>query len=136
MKKLIACLAAIVLVISLSASALAVGKTITPLYPTTDIYHLEDRFVTTNIELAEGSNSIAVFTLFERERFASSAIRNAMEGDVIVTDGEEITIVSISSDGPDFVFNRDTETEMLFCDTGEGTFERVCENDRVPELRP
>ena len=87
MKKLTAFTAALVMILCLAGTAAAAGKTITPLYPSTDIYHLEDRFVTTDIELSEENSDMAVFTLYERERFAAAAIRNVAIGDVIVTDG-------------------------------------------------
>ena len=134
MKKLTAAAAALALVLCLAGAALAAGNTVTAMYPTTDIYHLEDRMMTTDIVLEEGSDSMAVFTVYERERFAEAAIRNVLEGDVIVTGGEEVTVTSIDTDGPDFVFNKGTQDEMLFCDAGNGTFEHVGDNDIVPDI--
>ena len=133
MKKLITILASAAIILCIAGTAMA--GTIVPLYPTTDIYHLEDQFVTTNIELVEGSTDMAVFTLFQSERFADSAIRSIQPGDVIVTDGEEVTVNTIDEDGPDFIFNKDTADEMLFCDAGDGIFEHVAENDLVPDIR-
>ena len=134
MRKLLAAAAALVLILTLGAASALAGRTITPLYPTVDIDHLEDRFVTTDIRLKEGSGDIAVFTLYERERFAASAIRNAAAGDVIVTDGREVAVTSVDVDGPDFIFNKGADTEMLFCDTAEGTFEHAGENEVVPDI--
>ncbi len=134
MKKLIAVMAALILICA-AGTSLAAGKLIQPLYPTMDLYHLEDRFVTTDIELVEGSTNKAVFTLYDRERFAEMAMRNAAVGDVIETGGEQVTIVSIEMDGPDYVFNKGTDTEMLFCDASDGKFEHVVENDIVPDIR-
>lgn len=134
MKKLVVAAASLLMILALAVSSAAAGNTIRPLYPTTDLYHLEDRLVTTDIELKEGSGSVAVFTLYERERFAEAAVRNAMPGDVIVTGGKEIAVVSIEADGPDFIFNKGTDTEMLFCDASGGIFEHVGENEIVPDI--
>ena len=65
MKKLIAVTAALVLALAVVCTAAAEGKTVTALYPKTDIYNLKDKFVTTDIALKEGSKDIAVFTLYE-----------------------------------------------------------------------
>ncbi len=135
MKKLIAVTAALVLVLAVVCTAAAEGKTVTALYPKTDIYNLKDKFVTTDIALKEGSKDIAVFTLYERERFDEDAVRNVVPGDVIVTGGESVEIKTIDVDGPDFIFNKGTPTEMLFCDAGKGTFEHVGLNDIVPDIK-
>ena len=71
-------------------------------------------------------------TLYVPERFDAAAIQAVQPGDVIVTDGEEIKIETVDTDGPDFVFNKCTENEMLFCDAGHDEFEHCMDNDYVP----
>ena len=132
-KKWIAAAAALALALAMTCAAVA--ETIRPLPVQTDINRLTDRFVTTNIEYRE--NSMAALTLYENERFDAETIRAVKPGDVIVTDGEEVTVDSVSWDGPDLYFNRGTGNEMLFCENvGEGTFEHVYHDmdDRIPQV--
>ena len=131
MKKLIC----IMMILALSAALIctASAETIQAKPVTIDINHLEDRMVKTDIEYKEGN--IMTLTLYEKERFDAAAIKAVKVGDVIVTDGEEITIVSIDTDGPDIIFNKDTEHEMLFCDAGNDEYERVMESDYVPWIK-
>ena len=68
-------------------------------------------------------------------RFDAAAIQAVQPGDVIVTDGEEIKIETVDTDGPDFVFNKCTENEMLFCDAGHDEFEHCMDNDYVPWIK-
>ena len=118
MKKLICVM--ITLVLLLAAVCAASAETIQAKPVTIDINHLEDRMVKTDIDYKEGD--IMTLTLYENERFDAEAIKAAKVGDVIVTDGEEITIESIETDGPDIIFNKGTENEMLFCDAGCNDF--------------
>ena len=74
-------------------------------------------------------------TLYVPERFDAAAIQAVQPGDVIVTDGEEIKIETVDTDGPDFVFNKCTENEMLFCDAGHDEFEHCMDNDYVPWIK-
>ena len=89
--------------------------------------------VKTDIDYKEGD--MMTLTLYENERFDAAAIRAVKVGDVIVTDGDEITIESIDTDGPDIIFNKDTANEMLFCDAGNDEFEHVMDSDYVPWIR-
>ena len=131
MKKLIC----IMMILTLAAAAVctASAETIHAKPVTIDINHLEGRMVKTDIDYKEGNTM--TLTLYENERFDAKAIRGIRAGDVIVTDGEEITIESIEADGPDILFNKGTEKEMLFCDAGSDEFEHVMESDYVPWIK-
>ena len=61
MKKLIAVTAALVLVLAVVCTAAAEGKTVTALYPKTDIYNLKDKFVTTDISTLPATASVNLF---------------------------------------------------------------------------
>ena len=125
MKKLICVM--ITLVLLLAAVCAASAETIQAKPATIDINRLEGRMVKTDIDYKEGD--IMTLTLYENERFDAAAVRAVKVGDVIVTDGDEITIESIEADGPDIIFNKGTENEMLFCDAGNDEFEHVMESD-------
>ena len=129
-KKITALLAATLLAILALGSALA--DTITPNPGKIDMNNLADRYVTTNIEY-KGSG-IATLTLLENEQFDAETVKAIKVGDVIRTDGEEITVETLTWDGPDLKINEGTAQEILLCDAGSGVFERVEENDRVPQL--
>lgn len=131
MKKLISIMIALTLSAALICTAAA--ETITAKPVTIDINHLEGRMVKTDIDYKEGD--MMTLTLYENERFDAEAIRTVKVGDVIVTDGDEITIESIEADGPDIIFNKGTENEMLFCDAGNDEFEHVMESDYVPWIK-
>ena len=131
MKKLICVLTALVLSLALICAASA--ETVRAKPVTIDISRLEDRMVKTDIDYKGGD--MMTLTLYENERFDAGTIRAVKAGDVIVTDGEEITIESIEADGPDIIFNKGTENEMLFCDAGNDEFEHVMESDNVPWIR-
>ena len=118
--------------LSLSLAGTALGATIVPNPGKIDIQHLEDRYVTTNIEYQGGGK--AKLTLLENEQFDAEAIRALQAGDVIHSDGEEITVETVAWDGPDLRINAGTDREMLLCDAGSGVFERVEEDDRVPQI--
>jgi len=128
MKKLIC----IMMILTLSAAAVctASAETIHARPATIDINHLEHRMVKTDIDYREGD--MMTLTLYENERFDAAAIRAVKAGDVIVTDGEKVAIESVEADGPDIIFNKGTENEMLFCDAGNDEFEHVMDSDYVP----
>lgn len=131
-KKQFAVLAALLVAVMIGTAS---AETIAPLPARIDLDHLCDRFVTTDIEYQ--GNGIATLTLFEDERFDAEALRALKEGDVIVSDGEETAVVTIEWDGPDLFVNRNTETEMLFCETGDEEFEHVYYqmDDRIPQVK-
>ncbi len=131
MKKIISVMFALALALALVCTASA--ETIKPLPTTIDINHLEGRMVKTDIDYKEGN--IMTLTLFENERFDADTIKALKVGDVIATNGEEIAIESIEADGPDIIFNKGTQNEMLFCDAGNNAFEHVMEDDFVPWIR-
>ena len=132
MKKWISIMAALALCLAAAACACAEGRTISPNPVTLDLENLENRCVRTDVEYKE--DNMMRLTLYEPERFAPEAIQNTQVGDVIITNGEEVAISSIEKDGPDYVFNKDTETEMLFCD-GVRYFEHVMEGEEVPWVK-
>ena len=68
---------------------------------------------------------IVGFGAFEAKERAARTARNPRTG-------EEIKIETVDTDGPDFVFNKCTENEMLFCDAGHDEFEHCMDNDYVP----
>ncbi len=129
-RKWIALLTALLMTLALVGAAAA--EPLKPLPPRTDINHLDERFITTDLEYK--GDGIVTLTLFENERFDANMIKELKEGDSILTDGEEVTINAIEWDGPDLYFNRGTETEMLFCEDPRGFFEHVIENDAVPQV--
>ena len=132
MKKTLAVLTLLVFAITLSGAVFAEtaeGKTIRPLPVETDINRLNDRFVTTDIKLLEGNK--VTLTLYENERFAGEDINALQVGDVIVTDGEEVKVETITVDADVWV-NKGMNTELLLCENNYGEFERVMENDTVP----
>ena len=131
MKKLICFMMTLVLL--LAAACATSAETIHAKPVTIDINRLEGRMVKTDIDYKEGD--MMTLTLYENERFDAAAIRAVKAGDVIVTDGEEITIESVEADGPDIIFNKGTENEMLFCDAGNDEFEHVMESDYVPWIK-
>ena len=128
MKKLFAVSLALALALSLAVTAVA--ETIQAKPVTIDIDHLENRMVKTDIEYKEGN--MMTLTLYENERFDAEAVKAVKAGDVIVTDGEEVAIETIDTDGPDIIFNKGRDNEMLFCDRGNGEFEHVEDSDYVP----
>ena len=128
--KIIAMAAAAAMSVTMIGASLA--DTIQPLPIKTDIQHLEDHFVTTNIDYK--GNGIMTLTLLENEQFSAETVKAIKAGDVIVSDGEETTVETLEWDGPDLFINRGTEKEMLLTDASHGVFERVMENDRVPKL--
>lgn len=129
-KKVIAMAAAAAMSVTMIGASLA--DTIQPLPIKTDIQHLEDHFVTTNIDYK--GNGIMTLTLLENEQFSAETVKAIKAGDVIVSDGEETTVETLEWDGPDLFINRGIEKEMLLTDASHGVFERVMENDRVPKL--
>ena len=129
-KKVIAMAAAAAMSVTMIGASLA--DTIQPLPIKTDIQHLEDHFVTTNIDYK--GDGIMTLTLLENEQFSAETVKAIKAGDVIVSDGEETTVETLEWDGPDLFINRGTEKEMLLTDASHGVFERVMENDRVPKL--
>jgi hypothetical protein len=129
-KKVIAMAAAAAMSVTMIGASLA--DTIQPLPIKTDIQHLEDHFVTTNIDYK--GNGIMTLTLLENEQFSAETVKAIKAGDVIVSDGEETTVETLEWDGPDLFINRGTEKEMLLTDASHGVFERLMENDRVPKL--
>lgn len=128
MKSLVSLITALVLIACMTASAGA--ETIQPNPVTIDISNLENRCVRTDLAYKDGGRM--TLTLFEPERFDAEAIKAVKAGDVIVTDGEEVAVESVTQDGPDIIFNQGTPDEMLFCDGGRDYFEHVMENDLVP----
>ena len=128
MKKTFAIAAALALTLILCVTASA--ETINAKPVTLDISNLENQMVKTDIEYKE--KGMMTLTLFVPERFDADAIKAVKAGDVIVTDGEEVTVTSVDADGPDLIFNKGTDTEMLFCDNGRNEYEHVMENDFVP----
>ena len=129
MKKTLTVLTLLVFAFALACTAFAEGKTISPLPVLTDINRLTDRYVTTDIQFVEGRK--VTLTLYEHERFAGEDIKALEVGDVIVTDGEEVKVETITVDADVWV-NKGMNTELLLCENHFGEYERVMENDMVP----
>ena len=129
-KKIVALVSVLVLV--LAAVGAAVAETVLPNPGKIDLNHLENLYVTTNIEYK--GNGIAALTLLENEQFAGDAVRGLKAGDVLCTNGENIQIETLEWDGPDLFINRGTDNEVLLGEAGDGLYERVMEDDRVPQL--
>lgn len=132
-KNIIAAVSALLLALVLAGTAMA--ETVSPLPPQTDINNLADRFVTTDIEYT--GNGKATLTLYENERFDADAIKAVKAGDVILSEGQAISVESVEWDGPDLYFNRGTDSEALFCENSQGTFEHVyhIEDDRIAQVK-
>ena len=128
MKKILAI--SLVLALALTLVCTASAETIQAKPAAFGIDDLENRMVKTDITYKGGDTM--TLTLYVPETFDAEAIKAVKAGDVIVTDGEEVTVNTIDTDGPDIIFNKGTETEMLFCDKGNGEFEHVEESDYVP----
>ena len=131
MKKLIAL--SLALILALATVCAASAETVQAKPADIDAANLENRMVKTDIEYKEEDKML--LTLYAPERFDAAAVKAVQPGDVIVTDGEEVTIETVEEDGPDLIFNKGTENEMLFCDAGHDEFERVMENDYVPWIK-
>ena len=131
MKKLFATSLALVLALVLVAAASA--ETVQAKPAAFDIDHLENRMVKTDIEYKEGNTM--TLTLYVPEVFDAEAIKTVKAGDVIVTDGDEVAIETVDTDGSDIIFNKGTDNEMLFCDRGNSEFEHVEESDYVPWIK-
>ena len=131
MKKLIALSLALVLALALVCTASAETIQAKPVEISMD--NLEDRMVRTDLEYKDGNKML--LTLYAPERFAAAAIQAVKPGDVVVTDGKEVKIETIDQGGPDFIFNKGTENEMLFCDAGHDEFEHVMDSDYVPWIK-
>ena len=129
-KKLIAILAAAVLTVA--AAGAAVAQTINPNPGKIDINDLAGRNIIANIDYK--GDSKATLTLLEYEQFDAEAIKAVQVGDVIRSEGQEIKVESLKWDGPDLFINQGTPEEALLCETGNGVFERIMEDDRVPKL--
>ena len=128
-RKITALLTAALMAVTAAGTALA--ATVEPAPGKIDIQDLENRFVTTNIEYK--GNGIATLTLLENEQYDAEAIRALQAGDVIRSEGEEISVETVTWDGPDLYLNQGTAQEVLLCEAGDSVFERVEENDRVPQ---
>lgn len=128
MKKIFVFAFALALALALCVSACA--ETVSAKPAAFGLDGLEGRMVRTDITYKE--KGMMTLTLYVPERFDAEAIKAVKAGDTIVTDGGEVAITSVDADGPDLIFNQGTETEMLFCDAGNGEFEHVMENDFVP----
>ena len=131
MKKIAAISLALILALALICTASA--ETVQAKPAPFDIDHLENRMVKTDITYKEGDTM--TLTLYVPESFDAEAIKAVKAGDVIVTDGEEVTIETIDQDGPDLIFNKGKDTEMLFCDAVQDEFQRVEENDFTPWIQ-
>ena len=125
-KKMIALAAAAVMVFAAAGSAMA--ATIEPNPGKIDINHVENRFITTNIEYK--GNGMAELTLLENEQYDAEAVKAIQPGDVIHSAGGDITVQTAEWDGPDLRINAEKEEEALLCDEGDGVFERVMEDGR------
>lgn len=131
MKKLLTIL--LVLALALTLAVTASAETVRAKPAAFDIDHLENRMVKTDIEYKGGDTM--TLTLYVPEAFDAGAIMAVKTGDIIVTDGEEVAIETVDTDGPDLVFNKGTDNEMLFCDSGNNEFEHVEESDYVPWIK-
>ena len=129
-KKITALLVAALMTVTAAGAALA--ETVAPNPGRIDMQHLENRYVTTNIEYK--GEGMATLTLLENEQFDGEAVKALKVGDVIHSDGEEIQVNALEWDGPDLFINRGTPQEALLCEAGHGMYERVEEDDRVPKL--
>ena len=129
-KTIIATLAAVMLTAVTAGSALA--ETLAPNPGRIEMNDLAGRYVTTNIEYkGDGQTTL---TLLENEQFSAEAVKALKAGDVIRSNGEEITVETLTWDGPDLWVNKGTAQELILCETGSGVYERVLEDDMVPQL--
>lgn len=132
MKKVSLILTALVLCLAMAGAACA--ETLQPNPATLDIEKLTDRFVTADVKFADGKVTLE---LYETECFAKEAVEALKAGDVLVTDGEQVTVETAAPDGEtgDFYINKDTENQLLLCLNVETNCYEVVhteEDDRVP----
>ncbi len=124
-----------VLALCLAMVGVACAATVEPNAATIDVNNLEDRFVWTDI--TEGNGKIT-FTLFEYERFPKDAIENLKAGDILVTDGDQVTVESTFKDGDsgDFYVNKDAENQVLLSlDAATGCYMAYGDDDRIPFIK-
>ena len=134
MKKISLIVTVIALCLGLIGAACA--ETVNANPATIDINRLGDRFVTADLKIVDGKVKME---LFEHECFAKEAIENLKAGDVLVTEGEPVTVETAAPDGEtgDFYINKDKERQVLLClNTATGCYEVVQpEDDRTPFIK-
>ena len=123
-----------ILVLCMAMVGAACAETVQPNPVTIDFSKLDDRYVTADIKYADGKVSLE---LYELECFDKEAIEGLKAGDVLETDGKQITVETAAPDGEtgDFYINKDTDSQLLLClNTLTGCYEVNYpeEDDRVP----
>lgn len=129
-------LIALALALCLILAGAACAETLRPNPATIDMNNLKDRFVWTDIHYKDGK---AALELFEYENFPKEAVEGLKAGDVLATDGREITVETAEKDGEsgDFYVNKGTENEVLLClNTQTDCYEvNDPEDDRIPFIK-
>jgi hypothetical protein len=107
MKKLVAVILALVLALSMTA---ALAEIVNPLSPMIDVNRLEGRYVLASITGVE--NGKIEYTLFEPERYAKADLEKLQKGDILVSDGQEVLVATISLDNETCTINAGLEDEV------------------------
>ncbi|MBQ3278751.1 MAG: hypothetical protein IJG94_06280 [Clostridia bacterium] len=108
MKKLVAILMALILSLSVAAS---LAEIVNPLSPLIDVNRLEGRFVLASVRSA--GNGRIEFTLYEAERYAKADLEKLKKGDILVSDGQEVTVQTVSLVNETCTVNAGLEDEVL-----------------------
>ena len=85
-----------ILVLCMAMVSAACAETVQPNPVTIDFSKLDDRYVTADIKYADGKVSLE---LYELECFDKEAIEGLKAGDVLETDGKQITVETAAPDG-------------------------------------
>lgn len=93
MKKTVSVLVLLLLMALFADGACA--KTVTPMQPSRDMDHLACQCVVAVLEDADCDARMLTFSLYEPEVYAEGDILDLAPGDVLITEGREISIVSV-----------------------------------------
>lgn len=107
MKKLTAVILALALILSAAA---ALAEIVNPLSPLIDVKRLEDHYVLASVKAA-GEGKVE-YTLFEPERYAKADLEKLQKGDILVSGGQEIPVMTISLSEDECTINAGLEDEV------------------------
>lgn len=93
MKKTVSVLVLLLLMALFADGACA--KTVTPMQPSRDMDHLACQCVVAVLEDADCDARMLTFSLYEPEVYFEDDILNLKPGDVLISEGQEISITSV-----------------------------------------
>ena len=130
MKKLVAILLALILSLSVAAS---LAEIVNPLSPLIDVNRLEGRFVLASVRSA--GNGRIEFTLYEAERYAKADLEKLKKGDILVSDGQEVTVQTVSLVNETCTVNAGLEDEVLLQANEFGEYLISLDDEHVEKLQ-